>query len=768
MICVNAVLTMKVRHGLRRSLPLLTVLATLVAVGGGTAIAAVAAAKRSDTAFERLLRATHAANIDVFARDGSLRPALLDRVMQIEGVTGASQFAFVAVANPAAQGQFFAFAVVAQRGESDTFVPVHGKKVNFASMAADEVVVEESTWAALGVDLGESLSLATLNQEQFEESLEQNSEIAPKGPTVSAKVVSVGRLPDGVSDAPDPMMFFPPAWFAVNRDRIGNCVCTVRVTAERQHQDAVIAALKLVYPSSSVAPTEDLGARINESVSLQRRAWLFIAASIWVATMIATAQAALRLRRALQTEDSTWFALGMTKRQRRLSVLLTLAPAAVGGALGAVVVAYVCSGMAPVGITRKAEPQPGLRFDETVLIPGAALVMVSAGALFVATILVPASRQRRALVNTRFGPTGWLGTTLLSGPGRGGVVGVILALAGLVTALTMQLSINRVLTTPRLYGANFDASNFAVDGRSKGRVAEVLAHDPDIEAVALVWEPLESEDRVRVVGKAGTASVLVRTFETKKDSITIVSTKGRFPVAEHEAAVGAAVLRQIGANVGDRVKLIGPRGSTEMQVVGDNFDPGENEAGTGFATTLEGLRRVSEPVISGIVVRYAPGADRTLVNARHPEAALEPVTPPGEVRHIGELGGLPTKAAVLLSILGAVALLNTSVLTVRVGRHAVAVSRALGLTTGQVIRAHVWQGLATGAISATIGGAIGLAVGRTIQQRLVTDVGAIPELVIPVSLGSVAAGGLLVCLACAFGSGCVAAKRKPSVSLRTE
>ena len=97
---------------------MLAVLPVLVAVGGGSAIAAVAAAKRSDTAFERLLRSTHAANIDVFNRDGSLRPVLLDRVMEIEGVTGASQYAFVAVANPAAQGQFFAFAVVAQRGES--------------------------------------------------------------------------------------------------------------------------------------------------------------------------------------------------------------------------------------------------------------------------------------------------------------------------------------------------------------------------------------------------------------------------------------------------------------------------------------------------------------------------------------------------------------------------------------------------------------------------------------------------------------------------
>lgn len=45
-------------------------------------------------------------------------------------------------------------------------------------------------------------------------------------------------------------------------------------------------------------------------------------------------------------------------------------------------------------------PQLGFRFDGTVVVPGA--VKVAAAALFVATVLLPASCQRIALAKPRF------------------------------------------------------------------------------------------------------------------------------------------------------------------------------------------------------------------------------------------------------------------------------------------------------------------------------------------------------------------------------
>ena len=166
-----------------------------------------------------------------------------------------------------------------------------------------------------------------------------------------------------------------------------------------------------------------------------------------------------------------------------------IAPAVVVGSVARLLgVAYGLSPLAPVGLTHLAEPSPGLRWEPVILVPGVLVVLVMSFAVAgTAAITARRNGERRVAAGNVGGPQVAFGNRLAFGPGRGAIVGVLLSTAGLVGALTLEHSLDHVLATPALYGANFDVSNFldsAVDTRALGGQ---LTPDPDVDSVALVW-----------------------------------------------------------------------------------------------------------------------------------------------------------------------------------------------------------------------------------------------------------------------------------------
>jgi ABC-type lipoprotein release transport system permease subunit len=108
------------------------------------------------------------------------------------------------------------------------------------------------------------------------------------------------------------------------------------------------------------------------------------------------------------------------------------------------------------------------------------------------------------------------------------------------------------------------------------------------------------------------------------------------------------------------------------------------------------------------------------------------------------------------------------VLTMRSGRHEVALHRALGFTNTQVIRVHLWQGLVTAFIGIVIGGIAGYIVGRAFDRELVGNVGAIADTVLPAAVWVAASGTVAVCLLFGVITSALALRHHAGFELRTE
>jgi hypothetical protein len=343
-----------------------------------------------------------------------------------------------------------------------------------------------------------------------------------------------------------------------------------------------------------------------------------------------------------------------------------------------------------------------------------------------------------------------------------------LATAGIVGGITLEHSINHVLVTPALYGADFDAANLLDSGSDKRAIGEQLAPDPEIDAVGLVWVQLPSAPMVHVVGPRGEADVNPNAVERIKGAISIKVTQGRPPGRADEVAIGRSLMQQLGASVGDQVTAVGSKGPLKLMVVGDNLDPGVDIAGQGFGMTVDGLGTLVDPSIGGTIARFAPGADQPALLERYSELGLTPVTPPSEILHVGQLGGLPGRVGLLFALLGIAALINAIVLTVRSGRREVAIHRALGFTSRQVLRAHLWEGAVVAVSGVVIGGAIGIVVGRAIDRQLIVNVGGIADIVVP-SILWIAAFVIATTTVFAFAiAGTLALRNAPGYELHAE
>ena len=111
--------------------------------------------------------------------------------------------------------------------------------------------------------------------------------------------------------------------------------------------------------------------RRSRRASPSSRSWPTLAAIVVVGQAVG--------RHVASAAKPTWRrceALGIARSEQTFGLVLLVLPAALGGAALAAVTAWLASPLMPIGLARRAEPDPGFSADWSVLCLGAIAIIV--------------------------------------------------------------------------------------------------------------------------------------------------------------------------------------------------------------------------------------------------------------------------------------------------------------------------------------------------------------------------------------------------------
>jgi ABC-type antimicrobial peptide transport system permease subunit len=799
-----------VRARLRERWRALVGLALLVGVASGAVMAAAIGARRTDTAYTRLLEATRAddAEVEYGGFDTPAFRAFVDRLGRLPQVAdlGVETTALLAPAMPGDPREytfgtrFFSVASIDGRVGRTINRPLilTGRRPD--PDRVDEIGVSENVARRWRLRPGGTFRVRAVAPEQLQ-AMFTGVEVVPAGPAIALKVVAVQRLSDDPAIAMqgnEGVVSLMPAFYQAYKDKVAN-LPSVRVHLEGAQADmgGFAAATRRLAggTDSTVVPRADLTRLVEDATRAQAVALALFAALAGAAALVVVGQTLTRELSLASANQETVRALGASRGHL---LAATLVPIGLVGAAGAVIgagVAVLASPLTPMGLALKAEPDPGL----SVHLAGLGIGMAATLILVLGRVAVPAWRlagerphppgvtaaagatSTVADTAARAGlpPTSVTGLRMALEQGRGprsvpvraSLVGVTAGIIAFTAAIAFGASLDRLLDTPRLYGWNFDAAagDWRLDAPASSRPAW-LAANPLVGAWSAVWFS-DIQVNGTLVNGAG--------FDTAGGRVFPTLIEGREPSGPDELVLGSTTLRRLGLRLGQTVQ-VGAGRPAAMRIVGRSalVHTDSENAGEGAILSLDGLRRGRVDQGSGygtFYLRFAPGADpeaavRSL--RRLPSGAVQAVDlprPPPKIENLGRVGGLPYVLAGLLALLAASALAHLLVTSVRRRRHDLAILKALGFVRRQVSATVAWQATTVALIALAVGLPLGVALGRWTWSLLADriGVGAPPVTPGPALLAGVV-GTVLVSNLVAAWPGRMAARTRPAVALRSE
>ena len=621
---------------------------------------------------------------------------------------------------------------------------------------ADEVMVNPQVADPLGIEPGDSLSLASLTPEQMDVLVREGDPGEPAGPTVDVEVVGIGQFIDGLA-RDTPLLLLTPAFYEAHRDDIGHFDDILGVRLERGDRDlaAFRAGVARVVPEREGAIVEaraETASEVRNATDVQAVSLYVFAIVAALAGFVVIGQAIARHTALASADQPVLRSLGFLPRERFLALLVPGVLVAIGGAALGVVLALLASPILPTGFAREVEPDPGFAADWFVLGLGglAAVVLVSARAAVSAAFAVtrrpdaarplPAvSRLLERLGRANASPSVTTGVRMALDPGRGrtavpvrpAVASAIVGVAGVVAALTFGAALNWLVHEPAAYGWSWDAS--VVGARTPEELdeaASTLADDDDVDGTAALGV-LPIRLGGRPIGAYALESLEGGEFTTVLE--------GRAPTAADEVLVGSGTLDRLGAGVGDSITAAGLEGSARhrLTVVGrgvfpEFVHPAVPDSDTGSYDDFALLTRAGSDdfvedaggeYFSFVLVRMGPGDDA--VESRLPRSfsALGPTNLPENLRNLGRVEGFPRLIGGFLVLLAMIAIAHTLVTSVRRRAHDLAVLETIGFVHRQVRSTIAWQGSTLAAIGLVLGIPIGIVVGRLLWSLTATSLG---------------------------------------------
>jgi putative ABC transport system permease protein len=763
----------------------------LCGLAGAVVLTVAAGARRSSTVLDRFTEATGAA--DVLVEVGDADPAVRDEIARLPMVaeTGAVALVFALVEGVDDDIGLF----VSNDDRMGTTIE-HDRVVRGrwpAPGRADEVALNEAAAEAMGVDVGGRIDVATLSPEQ----VASEDYDPPRGPALDLEVVGVTRGADDLVADGEPAILGTAALFDVvsGGADVFATYLGVRLTPGATIADFE-AALRGDVEGGSELGMLGLDVRTKPAGDAIDTLALGLAVFAGVAALASIVVVALAVGRHVAgaaNEQDLLTALGMPRSSRVAGLVLLAIPVAVGGAAVAVAGAVFASPLMPIGLARRAEPDPGLDIDWWVAVVGFAAVtatVLGSAALtgwrivrtqtFSAPPVTAPSMPR--LVASRFGagPTAATGVQLAfdrrppsiaSKSAFGAVTVAVLVVTGI---LTFSASLDRLLTSPARWGYPWQLMLNFTSETIDPATSEVADDDDTFTDVAR-WDSGFS----LVDGKGTRAFGL--TPLRGQSGFTLRS--GRQPTAADQVVLGPTTAATLGVGIGDTVEVapdnaVAPE-TVRVVAIGlfpeiddGNFTDGIGFFESGFAThaTVTDLFETSQ-----LVVTLAPGIDvddaAATISEEYPDAISGESIPtrPRGVANLTGIRQIPAAIAVFVVILGLASLVHVLSTTARRRRRDLATLRCLGLTPRQTAGCVLWQSLTIGAVGLAFGVPLGFIAGRVAWWAATDPIGVRPDLERPV-LGVIAlclgtlVGAMLLATPVAWHAG----RAMPAHALRAE
>jgi hypothetical protein len=779
-------------------------LALLVAIVGALVLATAAAGRRTASAFPRFA-AQYGFNSFVYSTQP--RPEL----SKLPEVASAVRIDIPANGTPACacthglQSNNFTLFEVAPSSLPHFAKLVSGHALD--QSAPDQVLASISLEQDYGVHIGTVIRVPFYTAAQAN----SNSNLPPAGPNMTLRVVGIaaneGDFPSVGSTTYD-LITTRAFDRQVNPPTASYTSYAVRLrhgAADLPRFDTDARAMGVIGTGDQEAT-----ATITDAIHPQAVGWWLLAALAALAGLATVAQA---LSRQVVVEDETYrtlAAMGLAPGKVAALAMVRALIVGVAGAVGAVALAFALSPLTPVGEARLAEPSTGLRFDTLVLGLGGVAVVLAVLLLGV----WPAVRAARArdmrdfdaasrpsMLATRLAaagapPSAVIGVrrALERGRGRNAVPvgtalgGTILAVAALCGTTVFGANLTHLTATP--YGQSFDVwfngVNQAEGGPGVNTVLSQLKGDSAVTAITLGTASSVAIDGLATDAIAGDAI---------RGKVLISSVSGRVPVAPGEVALGVKSLRQAHAHVGSVVTVEVPRPGGHVQkstarVVGTvSFPPdfGAVGLGTGAIFSIAGLvdatcapgpteARCRTTTANGLnyvlLAGLEPGAPGRAALARYlrayPGITTVPVTPTNLV-NFGEAVNFPLILGIVLVLFGAATLVHVLVVSVARRRRELGLLKALGFVRHQAAAAVCWQATTVALVGIVVGIPVGVIVGHAVWSAFATNLGVVPDPVVPlVAIVALAVGVLVVANVLAAGPALVSARQRPGPLLRSE
>jgi ABC-type lipoprotein release transport system permease subunit len=809
----------RARAELRSRLLAVIALAVIVGVIGGVVIAAAAGARRTQTAYPRLLQASNALDVvtDVAARDPAVGRQLQQQIEQLPQVQAYSHVELamgeLRIPGRAKPGQVFP--IVSPDGRFGTtinrFKILEGRTVD--ASATDEIVPSFAVADDLGLYVGQTVRLV------FGGLLQGPTPPGFKPPSpVALHVVGIGAAPgmfQPLAGGYLPGVLVSRGFYQAHHDFIQRDDWSTAIVLRRGLADLHPYLLAVKRIKDHLPPRSHISFAFNqfrqtagvlEATHTQAISFWVLAALVAIAGVAIFGQAMARQTFLESVEYPTLRSLGVSPSQLfALGMIRAVFTGLVGAGI-AVAVAFALSPLTPTGVARIAEPHPGFAFDGMAIGIGAAGIVlavvlfgaipawraaVSAGTALGAAEL-PGS-QRPSAIAALIGrawrsPSSTAGVRMALEPGRGRTAvpvrttmfGAAISLFALAAALSFGASLDRLVTTPGLSGWNWDAMLFCCAGGHGSRpetlgkqLVATLDGDPRVQGYAL--------GQIDTIGVGDVKGVTGLGMESRKGSVTPALVEGRLPVGPDEILLGTSTMQKAGVGIGDTVPVSGQAGTFQMTVVGRVAMPpvffSFTGPGQGAATSLTGFERLQgrnePPDVGGFFLRLTPGTNLQdyIAGLKQKVSGIfvVPQPPSGQLSNLRGITNVPLVLAGIVALMAAATLAHTLITSIRRRRLDFAIMKTLGFVRGQVSAAVAWQASTLAAVAVLVGLPLGIISGRWGWNLLADRLGVVPDAVVPVLAILIAVPvTIVVANLIAVLPGRIAARLKAAPVLRSE